>query len=171
MILTILEHTPTWVFTLFAVLCWLGWQQTRDNVVSQYRTAIMPLFMLGLSFSGVTGAFSALPQTYVAWFVGVAASVLIYRSLGVRRAASYDPQQGTFQLSGSWLPLCLMLVIFSTKYAMAIVLAMHPALHNAPLFATGLSLCYGILSGFFLARAVGLWTLAWQTRKAAALAA
>ncbi|HEY9103507.1 DUF6622 family protein [Chitinimonas sp.] len=171
MILAILQHTPTWVFILFAVLFWLGLRQTRDNTVSQYRTAIMPVFMLGLSFSGVAGAFPTLPQTYVAWFAGVAASVLVYRMVGVRSAASYDPQQGTFHLPGSWLPLCLMLTIFSTKYVMAIFLAMHPALHSQALFATGLSLIYGLLSGLFLARAANLWLLAWQTRKTASLAA
>jgi len=53
MILTILEHTPLWVWAVFAALILLGWQQTRTRDVSIARATILPVIMILLSLSGV----------------------------------------------------------------------------------------------------------------------
>ncbi|GAB3254392.1 hypothetical protein GCM10027296_22550 [Chitinimonas naiadis] len=163
MILAILQHTPTWVFILFAVLCGLGFQQTRPRTVSQLRASILPLIMLGLSFNGIVSSFGNQPEAYALWLAGVLLCASAYRQLGWQ-SAQYLPESRSFSLPGSWVPLSLMLVIFLSKYVVTVTLIMQPALRHNTFCVAIIAVGYGLLSGLFLARAVSLWQLARATR-------
>ena len=67
---------------------------------------------------------------------------------------------------GSAVPLALMMGIFFTKYAVGVLLAMHPELRHQMGFALGISALYGGFSGIFAARALRLWTLALRSDRA-----
>ena len=83
MILDILEHTPVWVWIVFAALILLGLQQSRTRDVSIARATILPVVMIVLSLSGVvfpaghSGASGTVPFALVAWAAGVGLSLKI----------------------------------------------------------------------------------------------
>jgi hypothetical protein len=59
---------------------------------------------------------------------------------------------GTVMLSGSWLPLGLMMAVFSTKYVAAVLLALHPQAHRDLLCVVLVSSLFGVLNGLFPGR-------------------
>lgn len=159
MIMQIISHTPVWVFVLFFVLLTLGCLASRPRTLSRGRVAILPVAMMLLSAHGVLSAFGYQAMGLVAWVGGTALAVLLNRALQLPRGASYFATTRSFALPGSWIPLALMLVIFFTKYTVAVLRSIHPTLIDHVSFVAGVSLAYGVLSGIFFASALTLWRL------------
>jgi len=156
MIRGILEHTPVWVWVVFAAIVLLGLQQTRTRDVSFVRVTILPVVMIVLSLSGVLGAFAHVPLAWAAWAVGVGLSVTFAGKAVAARGASRSPQPGHLRVPGSLIPIALILAVFITKYSAGIALALNPTLAANTAVAVVLSLVYGAFSGLFLARAQSL---------------
>lgn len=113
MLIEILKRTPSWVFVLFFVLLAFGFYQSKDRVVNRNKVTILPTTMLVLSFYGVLSAFGSTPFALSSWLAGVA----ITASLGLKFAnpsgVSFATETRSFSIPGSWLPLALMMAIFS----------------------------------------------------------
>lgn len=157
----VLQHVPFWVWGLLVGLSWLGLKQTFPRQVSLGRVTLMPVAMLVLSFTGVTGSFGRGPAAGVAllaWAMGLAAAMLLVRI--EPRGVRFDAATRRFQVPGSWWPLALIWMIFVLKFATGMALAIQPALAADALVAGGLSGVFGAFSGVFLARAWPLWRMA-----------
>ncbi|RST55337.1 DUF6622 family protein [Variovorax sp. MHTC-1] len=163
MLTQILAHTPRWVFALFAFLVWLGAKQLLAGSVSLTRIALMPIAMTALSVYGVLSGFGDSPAALMAW--AAAASLMLWTVLQrpLPAGTRYDAAARLFHVAGSAVPLALMMGIFFTKYAVGVLLAMHPELKQQGAFALGISALYGGFSGIFTARALRMWTLALRT--------
>ncbi len=159
MILTIVQHTPLWVWGLFAGLVALGLVQTRDRAMTLPRILMTPAVMLALSLAGVVGAFGGRPLALGAWVVGLGLSLLAGRRAARPQGARWSGAQRRLQVPGSWLPLALIVGLFAIKYLAGVSLAIAPRLAADATFAGGCSLVYGLFSGLFLARAMALWAL------------
>ena len=85
--------------------------------------------------------------------------LVLGRALKRRADARWDEAAHAFQIPGSWVPLALMMTMFFARYAIAVSLAMLPALAHAPAFSILASLAYGLLSGMFLERSLGILAL------------
>ncbi len=161
----ILTHTPIWVWALLVALLWLGYSQTFSRTASLKRITVMPLAMIGLSLFGTVSVFGSDPKILLAWLV---AGILMF-SLVLRKtnfaASKYDAEKRLFSLSGSWIPLVLIIGIFVTKYVVGFMTAMQPALVHDFNFALFFVALYGAFSGVFLGRAAGLWRMAFQPEK------
>ena len=153
MIVNILEHTPIWVWMLFAGLLALGLQQTRTREVSKARATILPLIMAALSFRGVLSAFGLVPVALAAWAAGVALSLYFLAPLVGVRGARWLPETNRFVIQGSWIPVILIVGIFLTKYIAGVAMAIHPPLVADTVFAVCVSLVYGAFAGMFWGRA------------------
>ena len=96
-------------------------------------------------FSFTTGLFP--------WILGVTIAL----GLGIKIAApgnvTFFADTQAFVVPGSWLPLFLMMAIFFMKYAVGVILARQLPIANETVFIGFVSLCYGLMSGVFLARA------------------
>lgn len=154
MILQILSRTPPWVFVLFAALLALGLQQTRAREIERSRVAVLPAIFLPLSLWGVWNAFGAQALAFAGWAAGAGAALLTNRYARLPRQVSYVPMSGRFRVEGSWIPLAMMMGIFFIRYAITVATVMRPALKSDPAFFTGVGSAYGLISGFFLARAL-----------------
>lgn len=171
MLMQIAINTPVWVWGLLAALVVLGLAQARDRRAGLTRTVVLPLGMAVFSLSGLVTAFGASPSVLGAWLsaVAVALTVVLMRPLpaGVR----YDASQRVFALPGSWVPLVLILGIFSIKYATGVTLAMHPGLRADASLALAVAALSGLFSGIFAGRTVRLLRLAARpgAQRAAAL--
>jgi hypothetical protein len=154
MAITILAHTPYWVFVLFVVLVGLGVMQGRPRNISRTRLAVLPLGMATLALLGVWSSFADHALALGAWAVVAAGVVAASLRVPPPRGASWMPATKLYSVPGSWVPLALMMGIFFTKYAVAVLRAMDPsALAGAGAIAATCAL-YGLYSGVFLARAL-----------------
>jgi len=154
MILQILSRTPPWVFALFFLLVALGVQQSRTREIGRPRVALLPAIFLPLSLWGVWSAFGAESLAFAGWIAGVATAQLANRYARLPRKVSYDTEARRFRVEGSWVPLGLMMAIFILRYAIAVSIAIQPALAAETAFFAAVGFAYGTASGLFLARAL-----------------
>jgi len=167
LLIEILRRTPSWVFVLFFVLLAVGYVQTEDRAVSRTKVSILPLAMIALSLYGVISAFGIGPVGLSSWVLGVAVAVWLGARLPTPRGVCFSIETQLFSVPGSWFPLALMMAIFFTKYAVGVTLARQLPIANEPVFIGSISLCYGFLSGLFIARALVIWRSAERAIKAA----
>ncbi len=167
MLLQIVTHTPVWVWGLLAALVALGVWQSLPRRLPAGRALVMPLALLALSLAGVLSTFAAALLPLLAWLAGLALALAVGRPLVRPRGARWDARSAQFHVPGSWLPLLLILTLFSIKYGVGVALALQPGLAREIGFDVAVGLAYGVFSGLFLARAGSLWEL----RKAGATAA
>jgi hypothetical protein len=64
--LNILQNTPWWVFALFALLMWLGFQALKPRTLPIWRLLITPAVFIGW---GIT-SLAASPHLILDWSVG-----------------------------------------------------------------------------------------------------
>jgi hypothetical protein len=159
MILSILEHTPVWVWVTFCAVMALGISQIRTREVSGARATVLPVVMIALSLSGVLGAFAQVPLALGAWAVGLGVSLKLAGRVLAVRGASWSADTRHFRVPGSFVPLMLILGVFVTKYVAGVVLAINPSLAANTSVAIVLSLVYGAFAGLFWARARSLRAL------------
>jgi len=157
LLIEILKRTPFWVFILFFVLIAFGYFQSKDRAVSRGKISILPVVMIALSFYGVLSAFGIAPVGLISWVVGVGVAVWLGVKLATPHGISFSTETQLFSVPGSWLPLALMMAIFFTKYAVGVIMARQLPIVSEPVFIGSISLCYGFLSGVFLARAIVIW--------------
>lgn len=155
----ILLRTPAWVWGLLAALIGLGLSQTRQRSAGLARVAILPVAMGALSLSGTLSAFGASIAVLATWTGAAAAAALAWLSRPTPAAVRYDAATRRFDLPGSWVPMLLILGIFSLRYAVNVSLALDPALAADPLLHLGVPLLYGALTGLFAGRAMALLRL------------
>lgn len=159
MLLQIISRTPPGVWVLLFVLVGFGLQQARDRSLGVLRAAGVPLVLLVLSLAGVLSTFGTRLVPVLGWAVGAGSAVALARRWVAPREANWCAATSRLHVPASWLPLVLMLSLFTTKYVAGVSLALHPALVGDDGFGLACSLAYGAFAGVFMARAVALWQL------------
>lgn len=153
--LQILSHTPAWVFVLFAVLLGFGLIQTRNRSVKKRVAYVLPAAMVALSLSGVQSSFGFKLLPVAAWAAGLLVVAFVCYKVFPNRGVSFDSGRNAFYIPGSWAPLAVIMAIFFTKYALAVVQGRMGASVGQST-AAAISLAYGCFSGYFCARAASL---------------
>jgi hypothetical protein len=164
-LLQVVQRTPYWVWGLLAALLWLGASQWFDRTTSLRRMVGMPLGMSAFSAYGVAAALGHSPGgqgAIGAWLLTAVATTILALQWqpAPPRGSRYDPDTRRFHIPGSVVPLCLIVGIFLTKYAVGIELALQPGLTGDSAFALSVALVYGAFNGLFLARTLRMLRLA-----------
>lgn len=159
MIVLILSHTPVWVWGLLAALMALGFSQTRERRLSSWRLLMLPLVLLGLGLWSMAPGFRVLPLSALVWLAALGAGVALLAGRPAPAGAAWLPAEQRLHLPGSWVPMLLILVIFSLRYAANVGMAFNPGWRTAPELLLPLALLYGGFSGIFLGRALALLKL------------
>lgn len=107
------------------------------------------------SLAGVVAAFGERVMPLASWAIGIgmgaAIAVTALAPRGLEMTAS-----GRVQVPGSWVPLIVMMGIVCLKFANGVVVGAHlPVLAHAA-YVAAMSASFGVLSGMFLARALGI---------------
>lgn len=163
MILQILVNTPPWVFALFFALLGLGLMQTRTRTVRRLPALMLPVGMVALSLAGIHSSFGLAALPLLCWAIALAVASLTGYGLFRDKAVRYDPTAQAFLVPGSWAPLAVIMAIFFAKYIYAVMRAMNAAVLDTTTLIVVLSAVYGLLSGYFAARALNLVHLSRKT--------
>jgi hypothetical protein len=151
----ILRNTPLWVWGVLALLLALGLAQVRNRKISGLLILPLPATMIPLSLYGVAASFGASLGALSAWAIGAGAALTLNGLVFLGpRGLRYDAVDGRFEVPGSWIPLVLMLTIFSTRFVFAATTAMNPSIVGTAAFIGCASAILGFCSGLFLSRAI-----------------
>lgn len=159
MIFIILSHTPVWVWGLLTALIALGLSQTRQRRLAPWRLLMLPLVLFGLGLWSMAPGFMALPLSALVWLLALGTGASLLAGRPAQASTEWRPVDQRLRLPGSWLPLSLILGIFSLRYAANVGMAMNPGWRSAPELLLSLALLYGGISGLFLGRALALLKL------------
>lgn len=160
MILQIINHTPIYVWALLAFLVYRGLWASRDREIRLQKLFIIPAVMLCLSLSGTRADGVLGGGVWAVLLLGLLAGVALAWTLGRDAVIPVNRAAGTVLLRGSWMPLVLMITIFTTKYAVAVVTAMHEETRGSLSFMAAVTSLSGLFSGVFigrLARCIAAW--------------
>jgi len=156
LILQILANTPAWVIALFFVLLGLGFMQTRTREVRRFPALVLPVGMVALSLAGINSSFGLKPLPLFSWATALVIASLVGDYLFRDTAVKYNTTTRAFVIPGSWIPLVVIMAIFFAKYVYAVMRAFDAAVLNTTPLVVILSAVYGLLSGYFAAKALNL---------------
>ena len=158
-LIAIVEHTPTTVWVVLAVLVLVGLRQTRTQTLSGGRVWLVPLVAGAASLLGALRGFGGAGEllTGACWAIGAALGFAANRSLDLPRRVTANAD-GSFTIGGSLAPLVLLVSIFLVRYVTNVALAIHPALANDPTAAAVAAIAYGLTAGLLAARSRKIWS-------------
>jgi hypothetical protein len=144
----IVVHTPLWVWALYALLLFLGFQRTRDSAVPLWRVLILPIVVSLLAISSFLGAGpGAVPAMLVGLAIGGAAGWRLERDGATRRLPD-----GRLWLRGEWWTFAQIVVVLIFRYVINVVPAVAPRLNANPTWHVGTLFLAAALSAVFLGR-------------------
>ncbi|MEQ1768910.1 MAG: DUF6622 family protein [Devosia sp.] len=150
LIVTIIIHTPLWVWPLYGLLLFLGFRRTRDSMSPLWRVLMLPLAVAALAiFSFVGAGLSALPVMLLGLIFGSVAGSYLEPSTATRRLSD-----GRVWLRGEWLSFTQILVVLVFRYAINVVPVLAPTLNTSATWHLSTLSVSAILSGLFLGRTV-----------------
>lgn len=149
-------HIPTWVFFVFAGLFALGIWLGRPRAVSPRLQIIVAVGFLGYSLFGVVSAFGGSLMSLLLWTVGVLLSVSVLRTIFGPRGLARANVPSKVHVPGSWVPLILIMGVFLSRFLIGFAQGARLPLATHVLFAPGVAVALGMLSGGFAARALAV---------------
>lgn len=122
----IINHTPTWVWFVFAELLFVGIKALKARTVHIAQLFILPAIFLALSLHELFTA-PALSLTIIGIFIS---SAIVGISAGWTMAQGFkfivDKKNWRIYIPGSALTLILVMTIFGAKYYFGYTAAAHP---------------------------------------------
>jgi hypothetical protein len=164
MIIEIIRHTPVWVFFILVGLVYLGARRIRSSEIPAPQLVALPIAMACFSLFGLWQTFGSSVVAAAGWAFVFAALLIAGWSLPTNPGVQYSAASRRIRVPGSWIPLALMMTIFFLRYAVAVLLAMHPSLRIETPFVAAIGAVYGLSSGCFAARALITWHSAFSER-------
>lgn len=157
-LVTIIAHTPLWVWPLYVLLLFLGFQRTRDGIVPVWRLLILPtvvalLAVLGFILSGQ----GTLPALLAGLVVGGPLGWLIERDGTTRRMPG-----GALWLRGEWVTFTQIVVVLVFRYATSVTAGFNPELNANLTWRLGTVFVATTLSAMFLGRTAARLRVWWR---------
>jgi len=147
-IATIVLHTPLWVWPLYALLLFLGFQRTRDGSLPLWRVLVLPGVVTLLAImSFIASGLNTAPAILIGLAVGGTVGWLLEPDGATRRLPD-----GKVWLRGEWWSFSQLLLVLVFRYASGVASAMDPVLNADPTWHWMLSLVSATLSALFLGR-------------------
>lgn len=151
-VLSIIGHTPAWVWLVLAGLIWLGLARARDREVGLPGLILFPLIITALAIYNLAG--SGLAAAIIA---GLGVGALLGLAVGIcleRRNGAIRLDRGRLRLKGEWISLVLVVAVFLTHYARAVLSNVDPALAVSDGFQFITGALSGVLAAMLLSRTV-----------------
>ena len=126
-ILNVLQHTPWWVFAVFALLTWLGAQALRPRDVPVWRLLITPAIFILWGVASLVIQSTSAPILVADWSAAAVVGAAIAWTTSRLDRIKIDRVQRQVSLPGSTSTLIRNVLIFSAKYGLGAAAAMMPA--------------------------------------------
>jgi len=152
MFIELLSHTPLYVYWIFFSLLFVGFSQTKTRQTGLKRSLGIPFILILLSIYAITHDFGFNLFSMTIWLGGIILVMVLNKVVKNQKEIRYSPLTHIFTISGSYMPLLMMMILFFTKYTVGAVTAMDLPILHAPMFIGIVSLLYGIFSGMYLVR-------------------
>ena len=150
-----ISHSPFYVWPLFCLLLWGGWQSRKIYVISWKSLFIMPVIMFIWSIYATIARYGNISICW--WAISIAIGIWL-GSLTVRKLQlRFDKQSSLIEVAGSWIPMILSLSIFCLRYFLGVAYGLHLDLVKNPALLFILDNVATIISGMFMGRLVGYW--------------
>ena len=104
-ILNILTNTPWWVFALFTLLVWLGFQALRPRTLPIWRLLITPAIFIGWGITSLALQSMSSPILIADWSVAAVIGAAIAWATTRLNDVAIDRARQHVSLPGSALPL------------------------------------------------------------------
>ncbi|MEB0029580.1 hypothetical protein QN372_02360 [Undibacterium sp. RTI2.1] len=156
MLSQIITHTPLWVWAILGFLIYRGVIASKDRVVSLKSICIIPIVMLGLSLQGMLSNFGIRPLALVSWGLSYILVTALTWKLSKSTTVSVMRAESKVHLTGSWVPLALMMAIFMIKYCVNVMLAIDTHWKTESLFVIICCVLFGILNGVFMGKMLAI---------------
>jgi len=160
MLIAIVSRTPVWVWGLLAALLMLGLWQRQTRRVTARSLLILPLALLALGLSSSGPGFVAQPVSALAWAAAFGVGLLAGTRLQPPRGTTWLAAEQRLLLPGSWWPMLIIVTIFSVRYTVSVVQAMHPDWRTDVAVLGSVATLYGLLGGGFMGRSLALRRMA-----------
>ncbi|QVL57551.1 MAG: hypothetical protein KFB93_00290 [Simkaniaceae bacterium] len=150
--LDIISHAPIYIWVILALLLWKGWRASRTNTVSWKDLIIIPVVMLIWTTYSITKNYG--PLFILPWVASVSMGVGLGLFMIRKSSLRFDKKRKLIEFSGSWIPMVLLLSIFSLRFFLGATYGVHPELKGSlkllivENFAT-------VISAIFLGRLMG----------------
>jgi hypothetical protein len=161
-VITIVLHTPLWVWPLYGLLLFLGFQRTRDSIIPLWRMLMLPIVVTLLAIlSFILAGWSALPAVLLGLALGGFSGWHLERPGATRRMPD-----GRVWLRGEWWSFSLLLLILVYRYATSVIAGFNPALHSNLTWLLGTVFISTSLSALFLGRTAARLRVYFETTTA-----
>jgi hypothetical protein len=157
-VITILRHTPWWVWALLVLVLWLGVRGLRSYQATPERLTFLPALFTALALV-ILARQAASPTAILVWLAGFAVGGL-FGLLWIRQwRVSVDRGRRLISVPGSAFWLTVGLILFGLRYAMGVYLGFH---REARQDAFWINLPFAI-SGFGCGMSLSWWSvLMWR---------
>jgi hypothetical protein len=150
----LLVNTPWWVHLIFCYLLFVGINALESRVIPLVRLVLIPIVFFGMSVEILVANFS-LSFTYIStWFMTILLGVFLGWAQVYNLPIEFDRRNSLVRLPGTWVILCIILVVFFSRYFFNVFLILDPKLKSNVLFVLTMLTVSGIITGFFIGR---LW--------------
>lgn len=145
--LSIITHTPIWVWIILAYLIYQGTSELKNKVISHRYFIIMLSIILAVSVWGIIR--TPTPFSVLGFLLGSILGAMGCFSL--KHRPLIITKDGQYIKKGSCVYLCLYLFVFVGQYITTAIAHISPSLTQTALYELSLLLPRGVLLGVFWA--------------------
>lgn len=149
-----LASIPFYVWPLFVLLLIVGIKARKTTKVSFKRLLLLPSMLFVWSVASFFVGYGDEYKIVALWALCLAVGIFLgfwhLQKLGLR----IDKENKSVVIPGSWVPLIISMVIFTSKFLIGLLSAVFPETADSALFLS-LELTAGVMLGVFWGRAAG----------------
>ena len=159
-VLGMLEHTPVWVYLLFAFLLYRGIKARTPATVTLEKLALIPAIFLFWDIYDLITYRDPTLITYIQWTIGIISGAIIGYILINPDRLSRSSAPRSIHRPADYSALPFMLLAFGVKYVLGVLNAIAPDVLRQPSMSTLAIITGGMFAGVFVGkftRYVSVW--------------
>ncbi|MCQ6311301.1 hypothetical protein GVI60_11840 [Citrobacter freundii] len=159
-VLGMLEHTPVWVYLLFAFLLYRGIKARTPATVTLEKLALIPAIFLFWDIYDLITYRDPTLITYIQWTIGIISGAIIGYILINPDRLSRSSAPRSIHRPADYSALPFMLLAFGVKYVLGVLNATAPDVLRQPAMSTLAIITGGMFAGVFVGkftRYVSVW--------------
>lgn len=159
-VLGMLEHTPVWVYLLFAFLLYRGIKARTPATVTLEKLALIPAIFLFWDIYDLITYRDPPLITYIQWTIGIISGAIIGYILINPDRLSRSSAPRSIHRPADYSALPFMLLAFGVKYVLGVLNAIAPDVLRQPAMSALAIITGGMFAGVFVGkftRYVSVW--------------